>query len=41
MVVKEDNQLMTKNFFVVVHCLKMWRHYLGSYKAKVYMDNVP
>ena len=22
------------------HCLKMWGHYLGTHKAKVYMDNV-
>ena|ERR1700737_729989 len=40
MVVKEHNQLMTKNFFAEMHCLKMWRHYLGSHKAKVYTDNV-
>ena len=40
MVVKEDHQLMTKNFLAVVHCLKMWRHLLGLNKAKVYTDNV-
>ena len=40
MVVKRNNQLMKKNFFVVVHCLKRWRHYLGSHKAKVYTKNV-
>ena len=39
-VVKGDDQLMRKNFFVIVHYLKMWRHCLGSHKAKVYADNV-
>ena len=29
-----------KEFFVVVHCLKTWQHYLGLYKTKVYTDNV-
>ena len=29
-----------KELFVVVHCLKMWQHYLGLHKTKVYTDNV-
>ena len=37
---KGDGQLMRKNFFAVMHRLKMWQQYLGSHKAKVYTDNV-
>ena len=40
MIVKEDGQLMRINFFAIVHCLKTWRHYLGSHKTKIYMHNV-
>ena len=29
-----------KELFAVVHCLKMWQHYLGLHKTKVYTDNV-
>jgi hypothetical protein len=29
-----------KELYVVVCCLKTWQHYLGTYKTKVYMDNV-
>ena len=40
MAVKRDGQLTRKKLFAVVHCLKMWRHYLGSHKAKVYTENM-
>ena len=29
-----------KELFAVVYCLKLWQHYLGLHKTKVYMDNV-
>ena len=32
--------LTLSNLLKKRHCLKMWRHYLRSHKAKVYMDDV-
>lgn len=29
-----------KELFPVVHCLKMWQHYLVLHNTKVYIDNV-
>lgn len=29
-----------KEVFTIVHCLKTWRHYLGSLKTKVFTDNI-
>jgi hypothetical protein len=29
-----------KELFAIVHCLKTWRHYLGSMETKVFTDNI-
>jgi hypothetical protein len=29
-----------KELFAIVHCLKTWRHYLGSVKTKVFKNNI-
>lgn len=29
-----------KKLYVVVHCLKNWRHYAGRRKTKVFTDNI-
>lgn len=29
-----------KELFAIVHCLKVWRHYLGRIEMKVFTDNI-
>ena len=29
-----------KEMYAVVHCLKLWQHYLGMHQTKVFTDNV-
>jgi hypothetical protein len=29
-----------KELYAIVCCLKVWYHYLGTHKIKVYIDNV-
>ena len=37
---KGNGRLYEKKIWAVVHCLKLWQHYLGLGYTKVYTDNI-
>ena len=39
-VCQKGRPINNKELLAIVHCLKTWRYFLGSHKAKVYTDNV-